>query len=54
MTEAEREWMERVINCARSLVKNADEFWPDFPDAVGESLSHLENVLNEDTSRDPL
>jgi hypothetical protein len=36
-----------VIECARRLVKVADEFWPEYPGAIDEPLSNLDGALNK-------
>jgi hypothetical protein len=43
--EAVKAAMNDVIAAARRFVASADEFWPDYPYAVGESLDALDSAM---------
>ena len=39
--QEEREAIEKIAEAARSFLKTYDEFWPEYPAAVGEYLDAL-------------
>jgi hypothetical protein len=38
--------VDRIINAARRLVRTADEFWPEYPEAIGEDLEALGDAFD--------
>lgn len=45
MDEALRKDVERQIAAARALVRAADEFWPEHPEAIDEPLGALQDAV---------
>lgn len=43
----EKEWVEGIAVAARSFLSSYDEFWPEYPDAIGDWLQSLITAVDD-------